>query len=257
MRILSLGAGVQSTAMLLMSDRGEIDRADYAIFADTGAEPEEVYRWLDLIESKVSIPVYRVSNGNIYDDIINGRRFASIPFFTLSDDGEKGMVRRQCTAEYKIVPITKKARALSGYGPRKRIPENSIEMLIGISIDETYRMKNSREKWIKNRWPLIEKRMSRGDCIKKVESILGKTPPRSSCLFCPFHNDKEWLHVKNGPKNEWEKVIAVEKKLQELERFKNAAFLHRDCKPIDEVDFYDGSDQLDMFGNECEGMCGV
>lgn len=257
MRIISLGAGVQSTALLLMSDKGEIERADCAIFADTGAEPGEVYKWLNLIESKVSIPIYRVSNGNIYDDIMNGRKFAAIPFFTLSDDGEKGMVRRQCTAEYKIVPITKKARALSGYGPRKRIPENTVEMMIGISIDETYRMKNSREKWIRHRWPLIEKRMSRGDCIKYVQNVLNVAPPRSSCLFCPFHNDKEWLHVKNGPKDEWKKVIEVENKLQELERFKNVAFLHRDCKPIDTVEFYDGSDQLDMFVNECEGMCGV
>jgi len=257
MKIISLGAGVQSTALLLMSDRGDIERADCAIFADTGAEPAEVYQWLDFIETKVSIPIYRVAKGNLYEDIINERRFASIPFFTLDENSEIGMVRRQCTAEYKILPIIKKARELAGFKPRKRIPENTVQMLIGISIDETYRMKSSREKWIKNSWPLVEKRMSRGDCIKYVEKVLGSTPPRSSCLFCPFHNDKEWLHVKNGPKEEWQKVIEVEKKLQKMERFKNTAFLHRDCKPIDTVEFYDGSDQLDMFGNECEGMCGV
>lgn len=257
MKILSLGAGVQSTAMLLMSDRGEIDRADCAIFADVGAEPKNVYDWLDYLESKVSIPIYRVSKGNLYEDIVNGGRFASIPFFTLDEQNKTGMVRRQCTNEYKIQPIQKKARELAGYKARQRIPENTVIMMIGISLDETYRMKSSSEKWIKNTWPLIQKRMSRGDCIKYVENVLGKTPPRSSCLFCPFHNDKEWLAVKNGPKDEWEKVIAVEKQLQKLERFKNTAFLHRDCKPIEQVDFYDGSDQLDMFGNECEGMCGV
>ena len=38
MRIISLGLGVQSTAMYLMSSLGYIDRADYAIFADPGAE---------------------------------------------------------------------------------------------------------------------------------------------------------------------------------------------------------------------------
>jgi hypothetical protein len=44
MRILSLGAGVQSTTMALMAAVGEIaDKPDAAIFADTGWEPKAVY----------------------------------------------------------------------------------------------------------------------------------------------------------------------------------------------------------------------
>jgi len=257
MKIISLGAGVQSTALLIMSDRGDIERADYAIFADTGAEPKAVYEWLDFIETQVSIPIIRTAKGNIYNDIMSGDRFASIPFFTQAADGSEGMGQRQCTFEYKIQPIQKKTRELLGLRPRQRAGAQSVEMLIGISIDEAHRMKPARDKWIKNRWPLVEKRMSRGDCIKYVEKAIGKTPPRSSCLFCPFHNDKEWLHVKNGPADEWQKVIEVEKKLQTMPKLRNKPFLHRDLKPIDQVEFYDGSDQLDMFGNECEGMCGV
>ena len=38
MKIISLGLGIQSTAMYLMSSLNYIDRADYAIFADPGAE---------------------------------------------------------------------------------------------------------------------------------------------------------------------------------------------------------------------------
>lgn len=36
-------------------------------------------------------------------------------------------------------------------------------------------------------------------------------------------------------------------------------FLHRSCQPLDEVDFRNLEDrgQLNMFNNECEGMCGV
>ena len=36
-------------------------------------------------------------------------------------------------------------------------------------------------------------------------------------------------------------------------------YLHRSCKPLDEVDFRNLEDkgQLNMFNNECEGMCGV
>ena len=45
LRIISLGAGVQSTTMALMAARGMIPGGlpDCAIFADTGAEPASVY----------------------------------------------------------------------------------------------------------------------------------------------------------------------------------------------------------------------
>lgn len=45
---LSLGAGVQSSTMALMAAKGEITpMPDAAIFADTSAEPQAVYDWLD------------------------------------------------------------------------------------------------------------------------------------------------------------------------------------------------------------------
>jgi hypothetical protein len=255
MRIISLGAGVQSTALLLMSDRGEIDKADYAVFADTGAEPRQVYEWLEFLKTKVSIPIIECSAGNLYDDIMSGKAFPNIPFFTIDEKGQKNIVSRQCTAQYKIRPINKTVRSLLKVQKGQRV-KNTVEMMIGISIDERFRMKTNRIKWINNRWPLIEKRMSRGDCIKYVENILGRTPTKSSCIFCPFHTDHDWLEVKKNSE-EWEKVIKFEKKLQTFKKIKNTPFLTNYCKPIETIDFYDGADQLDMFGNECEGMCGV
>jgi 3'-phosphoadenosine 5'-phosphosulfate sulfotransferase (PAPS reductase)/FAD synthetase len=51
---LSLGAGVQSTVMALMADRGDFGAIpDVAIFADTGWEPEKVYKHLDWLESEL------------------------------------------------------------------------------------------------------------------------------------------------------------------------------------------------------------
>lgn len=40
LKVLSLGAGVQSTTVLLMSWAGELPPLDCAIFADTGWEPQ-------------------------------------------------------------------------------------------------------------------------------------------------------------------------------------------------------------------------
>lgn len=119
--IISLGAGVQSSTMALMASHGEITpMPDCAIFADTGAEPKRVYEWLDWLETQLPFPVYRVMHGegllaNLMLEIKrSGKkdRFVSIPFFTDSHNG--GMVRRQCTKEYKITPIEKKVRELVG-----------------------------------------------------------------------------------------------------------------------------------------------
>lgn len=52
--VLSLGAGVQSTAMLLMACHGEITpKPDLVIFSDTGWEPKAVYRHLEWLKTEV------------------------------------------------------------------------------------------------------------------------------------------------------------------------------------------------------------
>jgi hypothetical protein len=59
LRILNLGAGVQSTTVFLMAHEGLIPPIDHAIFADTQEEPEAVYQHLDWLKriSTVTGPV--------------------------------------------------------------------------------------------------------------------------------------------------------------------------------------------------------
>ena len=140
--IISLGAGVQSSVMALMAAKGEITpMPDCAIFADTGWEPKRVYEWLDWLETQLPFPVYRVSKGNLRDDIVNSfqkQRLASVPFYTESENKRGGLLRRQCTREYKVEPITKKIRELMGLKPRQRAKGNiNITLWIGISTDFT------------------------------------------------------------------------------------------------------------------------
>lgn len=77
--ILSLGAGVQSTTLALMAARGEIERPEAAIFADTGWEPRAVYEHLAWLIAKLdgSLPVHVVRKqhrdgapANIRDDVL-------------------------------------------------------------------------------------------------------------------------------------------------------------------------------------------
>ncbi|MDG4791924.1 hypothetical protein O7626_39620 [Micromonospora sp. WMMD1102] len=86
LRLLSLGAGVQSTVLALMTADGTLPRVDGAIFADTGWEPRRVYKHLDRLAvalGAAGIPLYRVSKGNLRNDAIDpDHGFASIPYYT-------------------------------------------------------------------------------------------------------------------------------------------------------------------------------
>ena len=97
LRLLSLGAGVQSTTVALMAAHGELPMPDAAIFADTQAEPEGVYEHLRWLMSPNVLPfrVHVVTRGNLERALLDGRNatgqgFVTIPFFTLGPDGEKG-----------------------------------------------------------------------------------------------------------------------------------------------------------------------
>ncbi len=132
MKIISLGLGVQSTALYFLSSMGIIGRADAAIFADPGAERKETYQYLRFLqnwkESHNGIDLIVAREKNIYDDIIGksrgAERFASIPAFTANEDGTTGMLRRQCTREFKIEPVYKAIRKLQSLKKGRKIQTN-------------------------------------------------------------------------------------------------------------------------------------
>lgn len=268
-RILSLGAGVQSSTLALMIAHGELPPVDAAIFADTQWEPAHVYTWLDWLESEVQrlphpFPIYRVTESNLRADTLRkqnttGGRFAAIPWFTVNPDGSKGMGRRQCTAEYKLKPLRRKQRELAGLAPKQRSKGVVVETLIGISTDEALRMKPSRDRWARNAWPLIEQGISRQECLRWFERKGYPLPPKSSCIGCPFHSDHEWRAVRADPQS-WADALEIDAAIRNPGRgMRPEQFMHRSCVPLAEVDLSTAEDhgQADMFNNECEGMCGV
>jgi Phosphoadenosine phosphosulfate reductase family len=265
--VISYGGGTQSTALLLMALKGEINGVipDYIIFSDTGWEPKGVYDWINKVNNHIKKnfgkEIIITNGGNIRDDIIEGcktgKRFASIPFFTKDKEGNIGMAKRQCTNEYKIQPVNKKIRELLGYKPRQRIRE-VVHIWKGISTDEIQRVKPSRVSWQIAEHPLIDVvNMDRSRCIAYVEKEGLGTPPKSSCIGCPFHDFNMWRDMKLNDPESWKDAVYIDNLIRELPRFKNNAYLHSSAKPLEEVDFKE--DQIDIyhFINECEGMCGV
>lgn len=228
---------------------------------------------------------------------------SGIPYYSLNADGSHGHGPRQCTHHFKITPIHRKQRELvsdrlpawkklhkaackkmslwrtaSAAAKRNKAPlplrpneawaelqqDALIEVSIGISTDEATRQKDSRVDYIRHRWPLLEIGMSRKGCLRWMESRGLPRPPKSACVFCPYHSDDEWLRLKTEEPDEFARAVRFDAeyrrlKIQTVHKTGFAPYLHDSRVPLDQVKFEPTRPdrQLNLFANECEGMCGV
>jgi hypothetical protein len=267
-RVLSFGAGVQSTTLLRMMIHNEVERAEHVIFADTGWEPLAVYDHLKAMQiecENADMQFHVVSGGNIRDDSLNAdHRFASMPLHVLGKNGKPAIARRQCTNEYKLKPLLNKQREIAGLKSGQRNKQHLITTIIGISWDESQRMRDAAFSWIKNEYPLVNMKMTRRDCLAWNEKNGYALPPRSACLGCPYHSNNEWRNIKDNDPLGWADVIDFDERIRSDEAisqrlFEGRAYLHPKRIPLVEVDLRTEEDrgQLNMFEMECEGMCGL
>lgn len=274
MIFLSLGAGVQSSVMLMLAIRGEIERPDHVLFADTGWDGERTMDhviWCEAQCVKAGIPFHRVTAGNIRLDMIEARsgkrergekgtRWAAMPLFVDVGTGVSGRSKRQCTSEYKINPLRKKQRELLGYQPRQRIPASACEVWIGISTDEARRAAPSGDRWIDNVFPLIDPlKMSRADCQAWWDAHyphrrLGK----SACLGCPNRSDREWEALKRESPQEWAQVVEFDHRIRVATGMRGQSYLHRSLRPLDQVPLNEDQANMDLEDKiYCAGGCGL
>jgi hypothetical protein len=274
--VLNLGAGVQSTTLYLMSMAGEVRKFDIAIFADTGEEPEAVYRHLDWLQSLNGPAILRRSVGSrLGDDLIHGRNsrgshFASIPAFTMIEGGTRGVTKRQCSSEYKIDVIERTIRReVLGLAPRRKVPKGTIvHQYFGISLDEKSRATRIWERYhvtgesrFQPHFPLIDRMMTRANCLEWLQNKVPHDVPRSACVFCPFHSDAEWQRLKDSENQDWARAVQIDHALRTTgarpnRDMRQTMYVHGSCKPIDEVDFHPRVNPKELqlgFGVECEG----
>lgn len=263
MRVLSLGAGVQSSTLALMCAKGEYPAPDFAVFADTQAEPRSVYDWLDWLERQLPFEVVRVTGGSLETDTfadLEAKRFSHVPFYTESNGQREGFLKRQCTRWYKLDPISRLLRERAGLAKGQRSKGPVVERWIGISRDEAHRMKPSREAWATHKWPLVDMGMTRHDCLRWMERNGYPRPPKSACVFCPYHDDALWRDMRDNDPESWARAVRMDEACRNGVRgTTQRLYLHRSLKPLVEADFSTAEDrgQYRLFGNECEGMCGV
>ena len=263
---LAFGAGVQSTALLICSNLGlhGVPRCDYAIFADTGDEPQWVYDQLEAMREWSKIPVLVVKEGRLSRDFIDRqrglrKRCANIPLWTTGKTGKPTPLKRHCTRDYKITPMQRKVRELLGYKKGQWVKKEVLN-LVGISTDEISRAKPAREKWITTTHPLIDAGIDRTKARQIVMENGFPQPLRSACVFCPFRSNEEWLELKEYYPGEFAMAVCFDQDIRDLSAsgLENPAYVHKTLKPLNEVDFTEKQlSFLDDWTNECEGMCGV
>lgn len=248
-RVLALGAGQQSSALLMLSATGRLPKLDLVVFADTRWERQVVYDNVDRLEERAraaGIRFERVSVGALRAAALEGD-FVPMPVFG-QRDGQPTVMRQSCTMNWKIRPIRRLARKLAG--PLHGL---TVEMWLGISFEETYRMKPSPVRYIEHRYPLIDMRWRRADCVAFLAEQGLTDVPRSSCIACPYKSNAEWRQMAEQAPDEWADAVDFDARLQA--RPGDPLYVHPTRKPLPLA--LSGPDQGDLFGNECEGYCGV
>ncbi len=243
---------------------------------------------------EIGIPYLVVNNGNMHNDLYGGKRFAAMPLFTVRQNGNrggkrqpvkrgqltafdldefevdvpleivgfgatakiehKGKLKRQCTSEYKIVPIEREIRVmLLEMGLAKERRDGSIricndvlvESWLGYTTDEIERIKDSALHWQYFRYPLVEMRMTKNDCKKWLAE--NNKPPRLSsfCKKCPLIGHPQMRELRDNDPDGWEKGrLQFDDDLRNGElrisaTSKGEVFLHPSMIPLRDVNIDD------------------
>jgi len=205
-RVLAWGCGAPSTTVGVMSVMGLIKPFDVIIHSDTNFEryhTREIRDWYTDWFRKHGVRVEIVSGGDIRES--GAADHIHIPFWSSTG----GPLRRQCTRHFKVDPSRRRIRELLGFHKSKapHPPPGSVEQSYGFTLEEFTRMKPSRVKFIVNRFPLLEHKMTRQDCIDYLQSYDLPVPSKSACICCPYRPASEWLQMRSESPDEWKEAV--------------------------------------------------
>lgn len=250
--ILSCGAGMQSTALGLMSAENalttikhpDVPIYDMLLFCDLGEEPVWVYEQVEFIARacrKAGIPFY-ILYTHLYDDYIQnfGYRYVkSIPFWTLSAEGKKGRWRRACTIVYKIDKMQAFVKyEIMGYKYKGHIRPEHRElhrMHIGFSSEEAHRCSPSRHPLFRHVFPLVKMGKSRADNYAYNLDEWGLETKASACAGCPFHQNYFFHYIKQHYPETYSAVLKLDNILEEREgmlNMRDQMFISKSMKRI-------------------------
>ena len=276
-RVLSLGAGVQSSTLLMMSIVGDLPRLDYAVFSDTGGEIPATYphlRWLADQAVAAGIELLQVRRKRTLEDAIYSDANRSlIPLYFWNElTDQLGRTSQKCTGDFKVTPkerlLKRWVREWTGCG-RSLPKEPVMEHWFGYSADEYRRAQRSilsQASWEDRRFPLIEKHMARWDCRDWMTGHGFPDPPRSACYFCSNRSNEGWRWIREQFPDLWARACAMDEMLRDIrsrgiEHARNGeGFMHPSLVPLVEADLStqderEGQGSLFRFGGCYSGEC--
>jgi hypothetical protein len=193
--ILSLGAGVNSSAVLVLASQKRV-QVDEAVFADTGGEHPETYGYIEQVlqplcdRSAIPLVIVRAQRPPLYDSFFAHQAIPSRYY-------------RFCTREWKIYPIRKYLKARYG---------DEYTVILGIAADERHRMQPEKARdHAEYIYPLIDLNIDREGCIQLIADAKLPVPRKSGCFFCPFQRKSEWLKLLADNRDLFLRAEALEK----------------------------------------------
>jgi len=230
--IISYGGGVQSTALVVLAmQRGwRIDEIVHVDLLDAESPATREYvkyfaGWLREAHQRDITILQR----DLYGDMLANPAFTPAPW--RARDGSF-MLRRQCTRQYKVEPIR---RYLYDKYAREK-----IHLMLGISVDEFHRMRDSGFKRIENVYPLVDERLTRNDCRAILERAGLATPPKSSCWFCPYRSVRSQAELLKQYPMLREMAAVLERRINDERRARGKdaiVVLRVDTTPEEQSDF--------------------
>jgi hypothetical protein len=221
---ISCGGGFQSSAMLAMVCSGKLERPDAVIMVDAGYEKREVMEYVNTVLrpacDRIGLDFILLLPDRT--DIVSDSGVILLPALIRKPDGSVGKMPTRCNDQWKVRTVKKYLRSI-GVG--------KATALIGISTDESHRIKSHRTQWYSTAYPLLAAGMSRYDCLFAVRSAGWPDPIRSSCVFCPQHPDEEWESIASDPDN---LAVCIDVD-NEIERVNPDVFLHRSMRRLRDV----------------------
>lgn len=248
-QVWSCGGGVQSAAIAAMLCIGHLDAPDIAVIVDTEREMSTTWEYFDAVLYpnclERGIKIHRVNKSDYATvDLYSGadKSTLTIPAFT-DHAGRIGKLPTYCSNEWKV-------RALQRFCIEKFPESKGFDQWLGISRDESHRMRFQQGKW-QYKHPLIDdgRLMSRTDCIQIVRSLGWPEPPKSRCYMCPNQTQPEWEDMRENHPEDFLKAQDFESRIRVKD---NSIYLHSSGKRLDQMIT---EEQLDFGGTCMSGMC--
>lgn len=246
-KAISLGWGVQSVTLMALCVYGDLEMVDFAIHSDTTHESIRTYEYKEKWQSFFNIRGMRIVEVANPDPLYSLKKQETyIPAYIKNG----GMRLRICTNRWKIRPMMRAIQA--------RRNGKQVEQWLGISLDEYQRMKDNKLKFITNRFPLIELKMTRDDCKEYLKKHNIEIPPKSSCVFCPYHSRAGWRDIALN-EQDYKEAVKADNFIRN-KRPPDLFYVHNKRRPLEELDLIYGGEKGQMLlpEYECEsGYCFV